>query len=135
MFTQEGPRDNRWLLSRLDYIWSKYFPDVKQINRVFVRFGRNSDTRFGSIKLRYEDNSTHIIITAKFRNKEFPLEIVDHTIAHELVHYCSGFSSPYPRLHKYPHRGGVIEKELKRRGLSYLVSFYKDWVEKYALTL
>lgn len=135
MLTQARPRDNQWLLSRLDYIWSKYFPDVKQINRVFVKFGRNSDTRFGSIKLRYEDNSTHIIITAKFRNKEFPLEIVDHTIAHELVHYCSGFSSPYARLHKYPHRGGVIEKELKRRGLSYLVSFYKDWVEKYALTL
>lgn len=129
------PRDNQWLLARLDQIWSTYFPDVKQINRVFVRFGRSSDTRFGSIKLRCGDHSTHIIVTAKFRDTQFPVEIVDHTLAHELVHYSHGFSSPYPRLHKYPHRGGIIEKELKIRGLGYLVNFYKDWVEKYAKIL
>lgn len=128
-------RDNRWLVFRLNDIWDKYFTDVKQINKVYVRFGKYSNTRFGSIKLRYSDSSTHVIITKKFCDQRIPEEIVDHTIAHELVHYSHGFSSPYPRLHKYPHRGGLIEKELTRRGLGYLVDYYKKWVTGYTKSL
>ena len=40
-------RDDAWLLSRLDYLWSNYFPDVKQLNPVFIRFGRHSKLRLG----------------------------------------------------------------------------------------
>ena len=128
-------RDNRWLLCRLDNIWSTHFSDVTQANRVFVRFGRSSKTRFGSIRLRYSDNSTHIMISGIFKKHIFPEEVVDHTIAHELVHYTHGFSSPHSRLHKFPHRGGIIDKELKRRGLGALVAFYRKWLDEYAKTL
>lgn len=125
-------RDNNWLLFRLEQIWDKHFSDVLQINKVYVRFGRHSDTRFGSIRLCIEDNSSHIVITSKFRDESIPEEVVDHTLAHELVHYSHGFSSPHPRLHKFPHKGGIIDKELKKRGLTNLVTYYKKWVTQYS---
>ena len=128
-------RENNWLLYRLEKIWASYFSDIDQINKVYIRYGRYSDTRFGSIRMCFTDRSSHIVVTSKFKNAKIPEEIVDHTIAHELVHYSHGFSSPHPRLHKFPHRGGVIEKELKRRGLAHLVNYYKKWVEDYAKTL
>jgi len=75
------------------------------------------------------------MVTRMFQNPAFPEEVVDHTLAHELVHYIHGFSSPYPRLHKFPHRGGIIDKEMKDRGMGNLVSYYRKWVNLYAKTL
>lgn len=131
-----GPkRDNNWLLGRLESIWEQYFPDTPQKNEVFIGFGRKSKYRFGSIKLRLADNSTHIRINGLFKNEWIPEQIVDHTIAHELVHYNHGFSSLQPRLHRYPHRGGVIDSELNARKLGHLVSFYHSWVKQYVKEL
>lgn len=124
-------RDNQWLLGRLEAIWEQYFSDTPQKNEVFIGFGRKSKYRFGSIRLKLNDNSTHIRINGLFRNQSIPQEIVDHTIAHELVHYSHGFSSLQPRLHRYPHRGGIIDKELSDRNLGHLVRFYHSWVESY----
>jgi len=124
-------RDNAYLQSRLDHLWQSYFPDVPQVNKIFIKFGRPAKYRFGSIRLNYQDNSTHILINGMFNDSKYPKEIIDHTIAHELVHYAQGFSSPHPRLHAYPHRGGVIDKELNGRGLKHLVFIYNIWVEQY----
>lgn len=124
-------RDNKWLLSRLDYVWSNYFPAVAQNNRVFIRFGRNARFRLGSIKLDKKTGNSFITLTGIFKKTSVPLEVIDHTIAHELCHYTHGFSSPRPRLHKYPHHGGVIESELKLRGLGHLVKAYKLWIKQY----
>src|SRR3989344_9565614 len=100
-------RDNVWLLSRLDHLWTKYFEDVSQDNPVFIKFGRYSKFRLGSIKQLKASKSSVITITSMFRDVLIPVEVVDHTIGHELVHYTHGFSSSKPRLHKYPHAGGV----------------------------
>ncbi|OGE37332.1 hypothetical protein A3B45_04630 [Candidatus Daviesbacteria bacterium RIFCSPLOWO2_01_FULL_39_12] len=124
-------RDDRWLLSRLDEIWSNHFPDVKQNNRVFIRFGRSSRLRLGSIKLDKKSGNSMITLTGMFKNDHVPSAVVDHTIAHELCHYTHGFSSLRPKLHKYPHHGGVIRQELILRGLGHLVTAYKAWVKKY----
>lgn len=124
-------RDNKWLLSRLDYVWSNYFPNIKQTNRVFIRFGRYSRFRLGSIRLEKKTSNSIITLTGMFKNHNVPLEVVDHTIAHELCHYAHGFSSPRPRLHKYPHHGRIIGKELEARGLGYLVKAYKEWIKNY----
>lgn len=128
-------RDNRWLLSRLDYVWSEYFEDIKQTNPLFVRFGRYSKYRLGSIKLNKKSDKSYITITAMFKNPKIPQEVVDHTLAHELVHYAHGFSSKRARLHKYPHAGGIVNKEMIDRGMEYLVKAYKAWVKKYRLQL
>jgi hypothetical protein len=128
-------RDNQWLLYRLDHIWRTHFPDVVQTNPVTISFGRTATYRFGSIRLNFSTGKSQILINGQFRVESFPQEVVDHTIAHELVHYAQGFSSPNPRLHRYPHRGGVIDKELNGRGLDHLVQFYKKWVKDYVKNL
>ncbi len=128
-------RDNAYLQSRLDFIWQKYFSDVPQVNKIFIKFGREAKYRFGSIRLNYTDNSTQILINGMFKDSTYPKEIIDHTISHELVHYAQGFSSPHPRMHAYPHRGGVIDKELNERGLKHLVFIYNIWLEQYKRSL
>lgn len=125
------PRDNNWLLSRLDFIWSKYFSDVAQTNPVHIKFGRYSKYRLGSIKLNRKNNRSYITITAMFRDYRIPVSIIDHTLAHELVHYAHGFSSKAARMHKYPHAGGVVTKEMEKRGMGYLNKAYKLWVKQY----
>lgn len=124
-------RDNSWLLSRLDLLWSKHFQEINQTNPVHIKFGRNSKYRLGSIKLNRKTDHSYITITAMFKNSRIPVQVVDHTIAHELVHYTHGFSSKRARLHKYPHVGGVVQKELESRGMGYLTKAYKVWVKDY----
>lgn len=124
-------RDDKWLLLRLDHIWTNYFSDVAQINPVFIRFGRFARLRFGSIRMDRHTKKTYIIITGMFKEEKIPQDIIDHTIAHELCHYAHGFSSPHARLHKYPHEGGVIKKEMENRDLIHLFKAYKDWIKDY----
>lgn len=133
-------RDDNWLLSRLDFIWTKYFADVPQKNRVFIKFGRYSKYRLGSIRLErktkfsFKSDSSQaslITITSMFKDLEIPAEVVDHTIGHELTHYAHGFSSVQPRLHRYPHAGGVVKKEMEARGMGHLHQAYRDWIKEY----
>lgn len=124
-------RDDKWLLARLDHLWSDYFSDVAQINPVFIRFGRFARLRFGSIRLDRKTKKTYVIISGMFKDLKVPQEIVDHTIAHELCHYTHGFSSPHKRLHKFPHEGGIIRCELQNRGLIHLYKAYREWIKDY----
>lgn len=124
-------RDDNWLIFRLDDIWTKYFSDVPQSNRVFIRFGRFAKLRLGSIKFNKKTHDTIITITSMFRSKLIPKDVIDHTIAHELIHYSHGFSSTHPKLHKYPHAGGVIKKEMIARGMGELYYAYKNWIKTY----
>lgn len=129
--TSRSFRDNNWLLSRLDEIWTNYFDDVTQDNPVIIKFGRYSKYRLGSIKLNRKNKVSLITVTGMFKNLKISQEVVDHTIAHELVHYTHGFSSQKPRLLKYPHAGGVVNKELRKRGMVKLIGAYKMWVKEY----
>lgn len=128
-------RDDKWLLSRLDTLWGEFFEDVPQINPVFIKFGRFSRLRLGSIKLEPRTNKTYITITGMFKDPIIPQDVVDHTIVHELIHYVHGFSSPHKRLHKFPHEGGVIKREMENRGLSYLYEAYRAWIKTYRVEL
>lgn len=124
-------RDNNWLLSRLDFIWTKYFADIPQSNKVFIKFGRFAKFRLGSIRMNRQTKASHITITSMFKDPKIPQEVVDHTIGHELVHYTHGFSSVHPRLHRYPHAGGVVRLEMRKRGMGHLYDAYKVWMKKY----
>lgn len=124
-------RDNNWLLSRLDHIWNKYFSDIPQNNKVFIKFGRFAKYRLGSIRLNKKTKASYITITAMFKNPKIPAEVIDHTIGHELVHYTHGFSSNQPRLHRYPHAGGVVRKEMRQRGMESFYNAYKLWITEY----
>lgn len=125
------PRDNHWLLSRLDHLWSNYFSEVDQTNPIVIKFGRYSKFRLGSIRLNRKSNKSLVTVTGMFKKGSIPTEVVDHTIAHELVHYTHGFSSKRARLHKYPHAGGIVNREMTRRGMGYLIKAYRLWVKDY----
>lgn len=124
-------RNNAWLLARLDFLWSNYFSDISQDNPVYISFGKYSKFRLGSIKYDPRKGNSQITITAMFKDPKIPVEVVDHTIAHELCHYTHGFSSPKQKMHKYPHSGGVIKRELEERNLGHLYAAYQKWVKVY----
>ena len=128
-------RDNSWLLLRIDYLWTNYFSDIVQENPVKVNFGRYSKYRLGSIRFNSKTKLSLITITGMFKKASIPIAVIDQTIAHEMCHYAHGFSSSKPRMHKYPHHGGVINKELRKRGLDCLNKSYSAWIKGYKETL
>lgn len=151
-------RDNNWLKAELQNLLKKYFSEVKITNPIEIRFGREAKYRFGSIKLMKGSRGTRgirrqfsifnhrlsiskgpaksiITITSMFRNQNIPVEVVEHTIAHELCHYAHGFSSTNKRLFKFPHHGGIVDAELKRRGAGDLITAYKKWLKDYRKTI
>ena len=40
-----------------------------------------------------------------------------------------GFQSPYEQKFRYPHQGGIVDKELKKRGFGLLLKLEKEWVK------
>ncbi len=141
-------RDNIWLEKRLNHIWQTYFKDVEKINRVYIRFGNSTKNQLGCITAKGPRKSfrlpgrfpkpswwlpeSYSVITMNnlFKNPEVPDEVVDTTIAHELVHYSHGFSSPHPQLFRYPHQGSVVTKDLIKRGLGEQYKFQKKWLKE-----
>lgn len=127
-------RDNQWLAERLQNIHRQYFADVIIQNTVFVRFGRSSRTRLGSIIAKPKKGHalpvTYININSLLKNETVPEYVVDATLAHEFVHYTHGFHSPLKQQFKYPHQGNIVNKELKSRGAGELLAQQTAWLKK-----
>lgn len=121
-------RDDKWLKSQLDEIWKRYFPDIVCKNRVVIKFGRRARTRLGSIK-KLPDGTSLIQINALLKIEEAPDFIIQATIAHELVHYSHGFSSPLDQKYDHPHRGGVVSIDMVKRGLGDILVLQKRWLK------
>lgn len=122
-------RNNKWLETRLKHIWQRYFPDVGVLNHVFVKFGRPSMTRLGSIKAGQNKENTIITINGHFIDPQIPEFVVDAVLAHELTHYAHGFFSPHERSQRFPHKGGVVRHEMIDRGLQELLKAEKKWIK------
>lgn len=112
-------RDDLWLNSRLEQIWQFLFPEVIKGNKVLIRFKGRWKNKFGHISKKGEHSE--IVVNGLFRHDEVPEYMIDLTIAHELIHYMHGFNSPLPKLHKHPHKGGVVTRELRKRGFSHIL--------------
>lgn len=121
-------RDDNWLKEKLENIWMLLFPEVPKENNVHVKFKGKSKRRFGCIKKK-ESNSL-IEINSLFKNEMVPEYVIDTTLAHELVHYMHGFNSPLPRKYKHPHKGGIVDKELIKRGFAHSLKLEKVWAKK-----
>lgn len=135
-------RDDTWLDQRFSLLFQNHFSDIVPTNEIVIKFGRKSRTRLGSIGMTgwqsknravgYRGRGDHgvsvITLTSYFQLEAVPEEIIDATIAHELVHYVHGFHSPRPQLYAHPHRGGVVETELERRGLLELTIRQQKWL-------
>lgn len=145
-------RDDKWLLGQLDFLLKTYFKNVKITNPIEIRFGREAQFRFGSIRLvkpkgyrglaglrrlahlqdkKVEPDKSIITITAMFAGEDVPQEVVQYTIGHELSHYAHGFSSTNKRMFRHPHHGGIVNKELTARGAAHLITAFKKWLKEY----
>lgn len=122
-------RDQQWLQNRLKTVWQSGFFDVVPRNRIEIKFGRIARTRLGSIRMSRDRAVSKILINRLFVLEHIPEEIVDATIAHELVHYLHGFSSPFEQKYCSPHAGGVVTKELKQRGFGDALAFQRKWLK------
>lgn len=148
-------RDEKWLFQKLDEIWDNHFSDIPQENNVKIVWGRRARTRLGSIKggngprltrqrpknkpsrsgastlnhLQRSPEETIITINALFKDEKIPEEVVIATIAHELVHYAHGFHSPLEQKFDAPHAGGIVIKELEKRGLGKIMKIQKEWLK------
>lgn len=142
----ENIRDNNWLEDKLFDIWENHFNDVPRKNLVIIKFGKSAGRQLGCIRmatrktrgiskklnqLEKEDikNVSVITITKYFQDESVPEEIVMGTIAHELCHYAHGFNSPLQQIYDHPHKGGVIRKEMKKRGLEELYRNSNRWLK------
>jgi hypothetical protein len=124
-------RDDRWLVRMLDHIWVRHFNDTPRVNHVRVNFGGFWRNRLGLITMTEDSATTYIRINGLFRLPESPEYVTTVTVAHEMVHYAHGFGSPLPRRYKHPHRGGVVKRELLRRGMAYEIEQYDNWVSNH----
>lgn len=122
-------RDQAWLEERFVQIWNRGFPDLFPENILEVRWGRNARMRLGSIRMTQDKKTSRILINKLFQNSKVPLEVIDAVIAHELTHYVHGFSSPLEQKFSTPHAGGVVDKELKKRGFTEELAFQKKWLK------
>ncbi|HEY5601088.1 MAG TPA: hypothetical protein VIK81_03280 [Patescibacteria group bacterium] len=131
-------RNNAWLIQILEDIYKNYFSDVPQVNPIKIQFSRAAKFRFGSIRLVKKgifqpkgEQTSLILVSGMFKDESIGEDVIKCTIAHELVHYVHGFSSNLPRRFSYPHQGGIINRELRRRGLTNLIVAYKKWLREY----
>lgn len=127
----QGERDNEWLKFELDYIWDTYFSDVARVNHVTIEFAKKWKARLGMITLSASGRTTYIGINSLLRLRQVPWFVPDITIAHELVHYSHGFGSPLPRKYDHPHKGGIVAKELAKRGLEKEHNLYANWLAEH----
>ena len=120
-------RDDAWLQGRFDQIWQLFFPDVEKKD-ISIRWKGSWKNKFGHISRK--EGQSQIVVNRLFKDPRVPEEVVKLTIAHEIIHYAHGFHSHLPKQFNHPHKGGVVNKELKRRGFGYALKFERDWVKK-----
>lgn len=123
-------RNQAWLESQLNTIWTNYFADVPEYNPVRIEFGRRARTRLGSISIDpKQPGVTRIRVTGWFRYEKIPQDIVHSVIVHEMCHYAHGFHSGGQQQYSYPHAGGVIRREFAERGLEEWYGRQQTWLK------
>jgi hypothetical protein len=128
-------RDNKWLAKQLDDLHARYFSDIPIENAILVRFGRAARTRFGSIIAKptpgYQRPVTFISINSLFKDEVVPEYVIQATLLHEFVHYTHGFHSPLKQKYRFPHKGGIVNREIKERGAGDILDLQNRWIKQH----
>lgn len=119
-------RDQDWLEARFNQIWDLFFKDVEKKD-ISINWKGKWKNKFGHITRKNE--KTEIAINKFFQDLRVPEDIIKLTIAHEIIHYMHGFHSHLPKQYKHPHAGGVVNRELRKRGFDYALKHEKEWVK------
>jgi len=121
-------RDDEWLKERLELIWRMFFSDLEEKNKIKIRFKGKWKNKFGHISKK--KGVSEICVNGLFRHLEVPEWVIELTLAHELVHYMHGFHSDHEKKFKHPHQGGVVRRELIKRGLGSFVGMERKWFKE-----
>ncbi|MEI7578502.1 MAG: SprT-like domain-containing protein [bacterium] len=135
-------RDNHWLTEIMFELWENHFVDIPRKNHVVIKFGKRAKRQLGCIKwaedpvkrkvathVADDQRISQINITRYFEDDNIPEEVVIATIAHEMCHYAHGFNSPLQQQFNHPHKGGIIRKELIKRGLGEYYRISRKWLK------
>jgi hypothetical protein len=118
-------RDASWLQNRLEFLWNTYYSDARTGYPIAIHFGPRARYRYGSI---YSiGKQCHILINRLFAHPDVPEYVIDATICHELAHYVHGYGSGLKKRYAHPHRGGVVDKEMRARGCWHLEEDALKW--------
>ena len=120
-------RTQLWLEEKFNEIWNNHFPDIEK-KSIIIKFKGKWKTKFGHIKKK--KNFTEVAINSLFQDEFIPEFIITTTIAHEICHYAHGFFSHLPKQYKYPHKHGVVRKELIGRGLKQELKQERKWIKE-----
>lgn len=100
-------------------------------NLFLVKWGGKWKRTLGKIKpVKNEEYGSVMEINSRFKSVEIPEYVLDYVLMHELVHYFQGFGSNHARKSKYPHKGKVVEKELKRLGWGEVTARAEKWIKE-----
>ncbi|HZR00582.1 MAG TPA: hypothetical protein VFC93_17415 [Chloroflexota bacterium] len=124
-------RDDDWLRREVDDIWARYFGDTPRVNEIEVGWRRPWKRRLGVISLSHDQKTTRIGLNSLLARHDAPYCLTLITVAHELTHYAHGFGSPLPRKYSHPHRGGIVTRELRKRGLEAALDEYHGWIDQH----
>ncbi len=139
-------RDDAWLSEQMYELWENNFEDVPRLNNVVIKFGKKAKRQLGAIGwlqkktkkverllAQAEDADVAkvslINITSYFKDENIPKYVVIATIAHEMCHYAHGFNSPLKQMYNHPHKGGIIRKEMQKRGLLKIYKEARAWLK------
>lgn len=117
-------RDQEWLETRFNQIWEVFFPEVEKKD-ISIRWKGRWKNKFGHITSK--NSRSEIVVNRLFQDTRVPEDIIKLTIAHEIIHYMHGFHSHLPKRYDHPHKGGIVDKELTRRGFSYSLKRERSW--------
>ena len=107
------------------------FPMQEVSNLLVVRWGKKWRTKVAHIKpFKEKEFGTAIEVNELLQDESVPEYVLDATIMHELVHYFHGFGSNKERKHRHPHRGGVVDNELEKKGWKELVDNGDKWLNE-----
>lgn len=118
-------RTDEWLKQRLEMLIALHYSDVKRGYPIRIKFGSRARYRFGSIYSVNEE--CHILINKLFASPEVPEYVVDSTLVHEMAHYVHGYGSGLRKMHAQPHRGGVVDEEMRKRGCDHYEVAASEW--------
>jgi hypothetical protein len=109
----------------MQYLWDTYYVDARKGYPIEAHFGPRARYRYGSI---YSIGvQCHILINRLFAHPDVPDYVIDATLVHELAHYVHGYGSGMPKLYSHPHRGGVVDIEMKKRSCWFLEEIAGEW--------
>ena len=127
-----SPKDyDRFLAAKTASLIRENFSEKGVTNLLVVKWGPKWKNTLGRIKpLKDTEYGSIIEINSYLKSLQVPTYVLDYVIMHELAHYFQGFGSNHKRKHKHPHRGGIVEKELSRRGWEEIINKSEKWIKE-----